>query len=78
MVTAVLLTTGTCLLGLVLAARSRSRLTCPAVIKEAMFRMWDRHPRSYEASAIIAGWATSLAAVGLLAAGYVGVVKLFG
>ena len=78
MLIAILVTTAVGLLGLLLAVWLRSTTICPVAIKSAMFRMWDRHPWSYDASAVAAGWVTSLVAVGLLAAGYVGAVKLFG
>lgn len=36
-------------------------------LRPPLERLWDRHPWSYEASAIVAGWLLSLAAVAIAA-----------
>lgn len=55
------LLTASILLPLLLPQRVLLRASCPAVVKEFLTALWERYPRSYEWSAIVAGWLTCLA-----------------
>ena len=53
-------------------------MTCPAPVKDTLFRLWDRHPQSYDALAVTAGWLATAGVLAVLDLVYWGSLALFG
>lgn len=67
MVPAFALLAGTALLALLLPEQILLRFSCPCRLKRFLTGTWEQYPTSYEWSAIVAGWLTTVGILALLA-----------